>query len=385
MDQNKPPRPGKLPRFRSNRILNLGLGSLLIFAPLVCPGPGTHTGPQSPAQPAEEQVLVQLRALVRWQEDYLGDFPGAVYYLSGIHLDREFSTADEVQAQLARLDQPEATAVWSDVTTDLQAAQSSGIRSVVFHEELPECQGSDLTACVGRKERILDPNRNDAAALVEYPWVKERFGQVREFTAPEGLEQFANDGLKDVVNALPPSCQARVRPYRIAVREPQTQRGLLHLEVDRPNQTIVVSPLLVRTIFLYVADQSHSMPFRRLLQMYGNRERTLDDLRDVVGNYAGEFRSEMAFPLARELAQIYSTCRTEEQCDLLAIQNVRALNGPRLGAFEHLFASAIQQGRSDLWGDDALPFGDTGLQGLVGRLKTQLNGGGSETPVACEE
>jgi len=249
-------------------------------------------------------------------------------------------------------------------------------KHMVFHSAIPT--GRDLLATVSLTESALDLD-SGVAGLVSYPWLREKFGS-RNFNLPRFMDAFVRAISDTLIGALDVDQQREVRRYKLVFEDLPYKSGVLWLQVNRdPQRSITMSPLFVRTVFAAATSENRqpcSSYVNGVSQLYKRRERTVDDIDDVLNIFVQHFREGMAFPIAHELAHVYlpsGKARDEYECDLAAIRNLQQAGMPvRLGAFHNLLVRAIQEQREDLWGIENGIQASQVIERLC-RLKKQMN------------
>lgn len=348
--------------------------------------PAAQTPPPSTASALVDGLSARERGLilVRWYGAFVAYNPSLVlvplpFQIPGTS-DNKLFTLRTLQASSMSDGQRQGLA---DVIRQVLARYSDPDR-IAFVNPRPE-RGSDSFAIRSDLERapfIIDAGVD---ALVNYGLFRSGTDQF----IPARMLQVLQGEAERLARVLTPAQRMQLGNVQVRAQRPGSGAAVLWVEnqksPDSRSTLITISPVLVRTIFMQIVQgTSVAGAYREMLALKidpltfdgaitsqfvaAHRDRSRADLEffmrfvDDKGTWSRFFQS-FDFILAHEMAHRFVTpvvkgTDAERAYDAAAVAVVEAANGRLdLGAFRDMFAMALRQGSSSLWGfesaDDA--------------------------------
>jgi hypothetical protein len=148
------------------------------------------------------------------------------------------------------------------------------------------------------------------AALADYRFFAKSRRELQAEDLPATLSQFIDLQLADIVSELPPELKSRATGWHAGVRVPVVAAGLIWAEARAPGRFIAVSPTLVRTLFLGMADHCAPIEWKYRWPLEGDYARAQgaqllwSSSIESAQNCLDDLSLALRYPLAHELAHI---------------------------------------------------------------------------------
>lgn len=156
------------------------------------------------------------------------------------------------------------------------------------------------------------------AALADYRFFAKSRRELRAEGLPATLSDFINLQLLNIVEELPPDLRTRASGWRAGLGVPAPAMGLIWAEARVAGRFIAVSPTLVRTLFLRIADTCAPIDWKYRWPLEGDftRAQGANNLAwssiSFVQDCLDEFAVALRYPLAHEIAHVIQSDSANE-------------------------------------------------------------------------